>query len=205
MAAGKYEEGCRLLPPGQDVERMAAHRLAKKPDDEIGALRAIPIRLRRFYVQAYQSYLFNRTVSLALKEGIDISVVERGDNWAELAPDGLNLGKVHGVKEPVEGAAVPVVQLLGYAYRNYGSRFDKLLEAVMNEEGVKAREFYVQEMQEVSAECGFRRPHLAIRGASYEIRGEDAKMEFTLSRGGYATVLLREVVKPSDPAASGFA
>jgi len=30
-------------------------------------------------------------------------------------------------------------------------------------------------------------------------------LEFALPRGGYATVLLREIIKPADPFASGFA
>jgi tRNA pseudouridine13 synthase len=205
MAAGNYEKAHGLLPSGQDVEKMALHHLMRKPEDFVGAIRAIPIKLRRFYVHAYQSYLFNRTLSLALKKDIDISRAERGDNWAEVSADGLNVGKVHGVKEPMAAVAVPVVQLAGYAYRNYGSRFDALLEEVLKEEGVSPREFYVQAMQEVSAEGGFRRPHVVVKDASYDVGDGVATMRFTLPRGGYATVLLREIVKPADPEASGFA
>jgi tRNA pseudouridine13 synthase len=205
MSGGRYLEGCKMLTPKQDVERMAAHHLARKPDDTVGALRAIPIALRRFYTQAYQSYLFNRTLSLAMKEELDISKAEKGDNWGETSQDGLNLRKVHGVKEPMEAGAVPVVQFAGYAYRNYGSRFDRCLEEVMKDEGVGPRDFYIEEMQEVSVEGGFRRPHLAVSGATREVSTGDAVMTFTLPRGGYATVLLREVIKPTEPARAGFA
>ena len=204
IAEGKYKEGHELLPSGQDIERMVVRRLMTRPDDAVGAIRAVPIKLRRFYVHAYQSYLFNRTVSLALKRGLDLSRVERGDNWAELSSDGLNINRVHGVREPALEGTVPVVQLAGYAYRNYGSRFDTLLEQVMTEERVAPRDFYVEDMQEVSAEGGFRRPHLAMREASFTISERATKMKFTLPRGGYATVLLREVIKPADPVASGF-
>jgi tRNA pseudouridine13 synthase len=204
LADGNYEGGYRLLPNGQDVEKMAVRHLMRKPQDVVGAIRAIPIKLRRLYVNAFQSYLFNRTVSLALRKGLDISGTERGDNWAELSVDGLNMTKVHGVRERMTKGAAPVVQLAGFAYRNYGSRFDSLLEEVMREEEVSPREFYVEAMQEVSAEGGFRRPHLALKDAAYELADGVATMEFTLPRGGYATVLLREVVKPTDPVASGF-
>lgn len=205
MRDGKFEEGWRLLPERQDVERLVGRRLAREPGDGVGAIRAAPIALRRLYVQAFQSFLFNRTLSAAMGKGLDISSPQPGDNWGELARDGLNLAKVHGVREPMVPAAVPLVQLAGYAYRNYGSRFDECLQKVMEEENVEPRDFFVKEMQEVSTEGGFRRPHLAVSEPDSEVSGERATIGFALPRGGYATVLLREIVKPADPFASGFA
>jgi tRNA pseudouridine13 synthase len=205
LSEGKYEEGSRRLPERQDIERRIARQLARKPGESVAALRAAPIEVRRLYVQAFQSYLFNRTLSEAIRRGMDLSFPQAGDNWGELARDGLNLGKVHGVREPMAEGAVPLVQLVGYAHRNYGSRFDECLQKVMAEEGVEPRNFFVEEMQEVSAEGGFRRPYLAVSEPRSEVSGDVATLEFTLPRGGYATVLLREIIKPADPFASGFA
>jgi len=205
LADGKYDEGSRLLPERQDVERMVARRLAKGPSEYVHALRAAPIAVRRLYVQALQSYLFNRTLSEAVRRGIDISSVTAGDNWADLAKDGLNLGKVHGVREELVEGAVPVVQIPGHAFRNYGSRFDECLQRVLADEGIDPRSFFVEEMQEVSAEGGFRRAHLVVSEPSFKVAEDVATLEFALPRGGYATVLLREIIKPADPFASGFA
>jgi len=205
LAEGKYQQGARMLPESQDIERAIARRLAREPENNIGGLRAAPIAVRRLYVQAFQSYLFNRTLSAAIADGIDISSLRQGDNWGELAGDGLNLAKIHGVREPTVEGAVPLVQLAGFAYRNYGSRFDACLQKVMDEEHVEPRRFFVNDMQEVSVEGGFRRPHLAVSEPTSEVTGDVAKLGFALPRGGYATVLLREIVKPSDPFASGFA
>ncbi len=201
----RYEDGWRLLSRGQDIERMVARRLAEKPGDPVGALRAVPIRVRKLYTQAYQSYVFNRTLSLALRRGLDIAAPEQGDNWGEASEDGLVLEKVHGVREPQEPGAVPLVQLVGYAYRNYESRFDRCVEEVLSQEGVAARDFYVKEMQEVSVEGGFRRPHLVVRDESRATEGDTTVLSFTLARGEYATVFVREIVKPEDPAGQGFA
>ena len=205
MADGMYAEGAKTLPTHQDVERMVARHLSSEPEDWIRALRAVPVKLRRLYVQAYQSFLFNRTLSLALAKGLDISRCESGDNWSEVSEDGLATSRVHGVREHVSPLAVPMVQLAGFAYRNYGSRFDLCLEEVMAQERVSAKEFYVKQMQEVSAEGGFRRPHLAVGDASYACAGDKADLSFTLARGQYATVLLREVMKPADSVAAGLA
>jgi tRNA pseudouridine13 synthase len=205
MADGRYAEGAKMLPVHQDIEKMVARHLSSEPEDWTGALRAVPMKLRRLYVQAYQSFIFNRTLSLALMKGLDISTYESGDNWSEASEDGLATSRVHSVREHAPPSAVPMVQLAGYAFRNYGSRFDSCLEEVMTQERVSAKEFYVKQMQEVSAEGGFRMPHLAVGDASYACVGDRADLSFTLAKGQYATVLLREVMKPADPVVSGLA
>ena len=60
-------------------------------------------------------------------------------------------------------------------------------------------------MQELSAEGGFRRPHLAVADPTWTVEGSTATLAFTLGRGQYATVLLREVLKPEDPVSAGLA
>ncbi len=205
FARGMYSDGASLLPRGRDVEKAVARRLEERAGDHLAALRAVPINLRKLYTQAYQSYLFNRALTMAMNRGLDIANAEAGDNWGEVSPDGMVLRKVHGVKEPMAQGAVPLFQFAGYAYRNYGSRFDSCLEEVMAEEGVRPREFYSKEMQELSVEGGFRRPGLTAREFSQEQTGDTMRLGFRLARGEYATVLLREIVKPDDPVSQGFA
>src|SRR3989338_11258951 len=42
--------------------------LERKPTDFVGALKNVPIRLLRMYVNAYQSYLWNKTVATYLEK-----------------------------------------------------------------------------------------------------------------------------------------
>lgn len=203
MAQGRYDEGLRLLPERQDTERLVAGSLSRKPSDSIAALRAVPLKVRRLFVHAYQSLIFNRTLTSAMGAGLDISSYRPGDNWSEPMDGGLATSLTRGVREPAPSDAVPMVQLPGFAYRNYGTRFDPLVEEAMMVDGVRARDFYVDEMQEVSAEGGFRVPHLVVKDMSATFKEETAVLGFTLARGQYATVLLREIVKPDDPADLG--
>jgi tRNA pseudouridine13 synthase len=205
MAAGRYEEGSRLLPPEKDVEKRVARELARHPGDWVKALRAVPVRLRRLYVQAYQSLILNLTLSAALERGEGLGSARQGDNWAEVSPDGLVTSRVRGVRDPVAEGSVPMVQMVGYAFRDYGSRFDACVKEVLSAEEVAPKEFFVQEMQELSSEGGFRRAHLAVREPWWEVEGGTARLRFALGKGQYATVLLREVVKPTDPATAGLA
>jgi len=204
MLTERYDEGIRFMPAGRDVEKLVAMELIQHPREWVRALRRVPIKLRRLYVQAFQSYVFNRTLSRSIAEGEDISRMEPGDNWAEESPDGLLTSAPRGVRDIPTGRAVPMVQVVGYAFRDYGSRFDRRIVAVLESEEVDPGSFYVKEMQEVSAEGGFRRPHLAVRDVSWKIDGQTATVKFTLGKGQYATVLIREILKPRDPATSGL-
>ena len=205
MASGRFEEGVRLLPRGRDVERLVARGLSRRPGDWVGAMRGVPLRLRRLYVQAYQSMVFNKSLSVALTRGEDVSEFREGDNWAEVSADGLATSRIRGVRDPRVARVVPMMQIVGYAYRDYGSRFDACVMEALKAEGILPRQFYIQEMQEVSAEGGFRRPHLALRDGSWSVEGTTAALKFTLGKGQYATVLLREIVKAGDPTEAGIA
>lgn len=199
----KGEEGASL-PKGKDMEMRVSKALASHPGEWVRALRAIPVNLRRLYVQAYQSYIFNEALSTALKKDEDLSGCRRGDNWASCGEDGLLLSRVRGVREDPTADAVPLIQMPGYAYRDYGSRFDRCTGEALKAEGVVPAQFYLKEMQEASSEGGFRRPHLAVRDAKWDAHEGTARLSFTLARGQYATVLLREMLKPHDPVASGL-
>ena len=205
LESGRYRDLPGLLPRGKDVELGVARELDRHPGDWVRALRAVPVRLRRLYVQAYQSYVFNRTLSVAVERGEDLSRLGAGDNWAEATHDGLVISAPRGVRDAPTAGAVPLVQVVGYAFRDYGSRFDSCLKEALEAEGVEPKRFYLEEMQEASQEGGFRRPALVVRDGSWKVQDGTASLRFVLPKGQYATVLLREIAKPEDPAGAGIA
>ncbi len=200
----RYREALALMSPRQDIERKVAARLAEKPGDYLGAIRRIPIVPRRLFVQAYQAYIFNRTASDAVASGLDLSSAERGDNWATLAPDRLRPTRTHGVREPIVGETVPLIQIVGYGFRDYGSRFDTLMMSVLKEESAEPRRFYIKEAEELSNEGGFRHAPLLAKDMARESSPGSTTLSFSLGKGEYATTLLREVLKPEDPLRAGF-
>jgi tRNA pseudouridine13 synthase len=56
-------------------------------------------------------------------------------------------------------------------------------------------------MEELSAQGGFRQAPLLCRDFHYL---NSLVLSFKLSAGSYATVLLREIIKPLDPIRAGF-
>jgi tRNA pseudouridine13 synthase len=71
----------------------------------------------------------------------------------------------------------------------------------MNTEGITPKEFYIKEMQELSAQGGFRQAPLWCKDFSFK---GSLTVSFNLPKGSYATTLLRELMKPEDPVRAGF-
>jgi len=178
------------IPPGMDLERRIASELIEH-GDAFRAVRSLPVEMRRFYVQAYQSYIFNLTVSHAFDSGEELFSSRDGDVCYD--GDGV-LGKHAG--GPDQSLAVPVV---GHSYYKK-TRFHLHISKILEREEVSPGDFYIRGMQEASSEGGFR--NAAVRVADFSVSGDTAS--FLLSRGSFATVVMREIMKPDEPLRSGF-
>ena len=66
------------LPKSMDIEISVLRGLSKSNDQKI-AIREIPLQMRRFYIQAYQSYIFNRTLSMAFEYEEDLFNPQEND------------------------------------------------------------------------------------------------------------------------------
>lgn len=201
---GRYHDALTLFTKSQDIERRVLRRLADHNGDFLGSLRAVPIQVRRLFVHAYQSYLFNVTLSRAAASKMELGKATNGDNWSIVDEHQLNPEGVHGAREPAPDGAIPMVQLVGYSFRDYGSRFDSIIGGVLKEEEVEPKHFYMKEAQEMSSEGGFRHAPLLAKELQYHLDDTSASLGFSLGRGEYATSLVREIVKPEDPFSAGF-
>lgn len=179
-----------MVPYQMDIERIVLKEMIRC-DDPFKAIKAVPISLRRFYIQAYQSFLFNHSLSSAFENGEDLFEAQTGDVCFD--SNGI-IGKyLNGAKQNL---ALPFV---GYSYYKK-TRFDFYISKILNAEEISPKDFFIKEMQEVSSEGGFRQA--AICCSDYT--STNNTVEFTLSRGSFATILLREIIKPANPILAGF-
>lgn len=186
-----YTQQClQQIPRSMDIERAVLGQMIDH-GDPARAMRAVPLQMRRFYVQAYQSYIFNLSLSLAQEQGENLSGVLPGD----ICFDKKSVVGKH-VAGPGRSLALPLV---GYSYYKK-TRFNPQISEVLRSEGVAPRDFYIKQMQEASSEGGFRQTVMTC--TDYNAHGD--MVEFTLSRGSFATMLLREIIKPADPILAGF-
>ena len=59
-------------------------------------------------------------------------------------------------------------------------------------------------MQELSEAGGFRQTAFVLKDFKYTTDKSSTVIEFAAPKGTYATILLREIIKPDDPIFVGF-
>ena len=185
-----YQKYLNEVPHQMDIERIVLKEMIEH-DDALRAIRAIPLSLRRFYIQAYQSFIFNLSLSMAFADGENLFESQPTDVCFDLK--GI-IGKY--IKGLDQHLALPFV---GYSYYKK-TRFDYQISKILHQEEITAKDFFIKEMQEVSSEGGFRQASINC----FDYSAHDNTVEFSLSRGSFATILLREIMKPTDPIAAGF-
>ena len=178
------------IPFQMDLERIVVNQMIQD-DDPKKAIRALPLAIRRFYLQAYQSFLFNKTLSMAFIDGEDLFLPQQGDVCYD--KNGI-IGKFSN--EAGQRLSIPFV---GYSYYKK-TRFHYQISKILESEEVSPKDFFLKEMQEISSEGGFR--NSSIKCDDIDIIND--WIRFTLSRGSYATIVMREVMKPKDPLTAGF-
>ena len=196
-----YSQIIRELPKRMDIEYQVMSAL-EKGKGPIAALRSIPINIRRLFVQAYQAYIFNRCLSIAVLNGENVVKSKEGDLCFEIENSSV-FGRIRKYNPSTDliSQTVPAIRLIGYTFQPGKGRFDKITEEIMSTEGITPREFYIKEMQELSAQGGFRQAPLWSK--DFRFRGS-LTVCFKLPKGSYATTLLRELMKPNDPVRAGF-
>jgi tRNA pseudouridine13 synthase len=217
-----FKQALQNFPKQLRFEKLMLNHLVKKPDDFVGAFRRLPVKLQALFVQAYQSYLFNRFLSERIKNGFSLSKAEIGDYVVNVARSGLpmvNMAKVAGAEtvteanELVEAGRMRVVlPLIGIKQRLSQGVMGQIEKRILEEEGVQTEKFRVNAIPVMSGRGGLRAVLAPVQGFklhgistfSPDEKEHQADLSFMLLRGSYATVLLREIMKPTNPINAGF-
>jgi tRNA pseudouridine13 synthase len=196
-------------------ERMMLMHLADNPTDYVGAFRRLPEKLLALFVQANQSYLFNRFLSERLKRGLPLNEAVAGDFVVGIERSGLpltamekavteaNLAQVNAsVKAGKIRVALPII---GLRQKLSGGVMGEIEREVLNSEGVNDGPVRLNELSRAGGKGGLRTALTPIRDFKFLDYSEGKlQVSFMLLRGCYATILLREILKPQDPATAGF-
>ncbi len=216
-----FGEALERFPRFLRYERFMLRHLTKHPNDYVGAFRELPRRLRKLFVQGYQSYLFNRFVSERTTRGIPLDKPQIGDYTIMLDEHGLptkdidqatetNIQKIERlVKDGYMYVAAPLVGTKQPPSKGVQGEIEqKILEA----EKVTPEKFQISFMPEATAEGRVRAILNPVWNLIQEETAEDKenrgkqimKLGFDLNRGSYATVILREFMKPQDLIKAGY-
>lgn len=185
-----YSRMLPMIPPQMDLERTILSELVLHGDPK-KALHKLPLGIRRLYVEAYQSFLFNLTLSHAYQYGEDLFVPKQGDVCFD---KNAKLGKYE-----MDDTQLLAVPLVGHSYFKK-TRFDYHISKILEQEQIKPSDFFLKEMQEVSHEGGFRSASIVC--TDFTIKSD--VVSFSLQRGSFATMVMREIIKPQRPLEAGF-
>lgn len=216
-----FVEALRCFPKHLKYERLMLVHLAKQSNDFIGAFRKLPSKLRRLFVHAYQSFLFNKFLSQRLKREVGFNDVQVGDYVVHLDRYGLPtmefeqataqslLTVKKALKKGKMQVAIPLIGFKQYPSEGVQGEIER---GILEDENVVPRNFYIPSMPETSAPGRLRTVLAPITDLSVEEASRDSanppkrkiRLSFTLHRGSYATVLLREFMKPRNLIKAGF-
>ncbi|AET65282.1 tRNA pseudouridine(13) synthase TruD [Methanothrix harundinacea] len=160
--------------------------------------------LRRLFVHAYQSLLYNRILSRRMKSGLPLGRAVEGDvvcfskdglpNPDKLqAVDGSNLSAVNRLAD--RGRAFVTLPLFGYGSEFAGGLPGEIERAVLAEEGVELSDFRVDANPGLGSPGSRRAALLRVDPVVVVEEGSSALLKFDLPPGSYATVVLREYMK----------
>jgi tRNA pseudouridine13 synthase len=221
-ATQNFEKALKIFPKNLRYEYLMLKHLAKKPNDFIGAFRRLPKKLLKLFPQAYQAYLFNKFLSGRIKSGLSLNEADVGDYVVNVERNGLPMSSMNrfvdakNVSEVNEALKVgrmrPALPLVGFKQHLSKGFQGEIEKRILEEEGVSPENFKIRMMAEISSRGGLRTIITPLRNFTLGEIARDStnpsknmvELRFMLLRGSYATVLLREIMKPRNPLKAGF-
>jgi len=193
--ARNFKEALRVFPSQLKYERIMLNHLAEHPKQFVEAFRRLPTKLCRLFVQSYQSHLFNRFLSQRIKRGMPINQPQTGDYTVKA--------------DKKERLALPII---GFKQTHSSGAEGEIEREILEKEKITPQQFRVAPMPEVSAAGGLRTALSPITGLSISEPDTNpvnpskqiVSSEFMLGKGSYATIVLRELMKPRNPVDAGF-
>ena len=203
------------LPGRLRYERAMCHSLADVdgepgPEEFREALETLPTNLQRLLVNAAQSYLFNEMLCRRLERGLPFHEAVEGDVvcFADRdAPEGLSLPDTDRLQHAngdrlravnrhcARGRAFVTAPLVGTDTEFADGEPGEITHEVLDEFDVAREDF---DLPGEFHSTGTRRA--ALLRTDLDVTSDPLTFSFSLPKGSYATVVLREVMKV-DPAA----
>ncbi len=214
-----FKHALENFPKQLRFERLMLKHLAENPADFVGAFQRLPLKLQALFVQAHQSYLFNRFLSERVKRGLPLNEAVVGDYVVGVERSGLPLTgmcKIVAAENSTEmnaqvkaGRVRIALPIVGVKPKLSQGIMGQVEAEVLEAEGVTS--LRVNELSRVAGKGGLRTVVTPIKdfklqdvSSSPNSSGCQARLSFMLLRGSYATVVLREIMKPLDPITARF-
>ena len=221
QSTGDFKQAQKNFPKQLRFERIMLNYIVDNPGDFVGAFQRLPLKLQALFVQAHQSYLFNRFLSGRIKHGLPLNEAVEGDYVVAVERSGLPLTTVakivtseslSEVNSQIKAGRLRVaLPIFGVKQKLSHGFIGQIEKELLEQEGISMQNLHFNELSKVGGKGGLRTAITPVKDFKLEnvsantvgIRSQ-AKVSFMLLRGSYATVVLREIMKPSDLITAGF-
>lgn len=205
LADQDFQAALKEYPLRLRYERAMMARLLEEKDFA-RSFDVLATNLKRLFVHAYQSLLYNRILSRRMRAGLPLGRAVEGDvvcfskgglPYVDKiqAVDKSNLAAVNRLAE--RGRAFVTLPLFGSRSAFSGGLPGEIERSVLEEEGVDLSDFRVEANPDLGSP-GNRRPALLRVEPAAEVEDGCVLLNFDLPAGSYATVVLREYMKPTE-------
>ena len=197
LVKAEWETVVRYVLENDDVAQRMQRELARRPVEKV--ITSIPYRLRKLYLSAYQAHLFNCILDTRMPH---LGKLIEGDIAVKHSNGAPFLVTDPAIEQPRADAfeISPSGPIFGYKMRMPTADVLALEASVLADEGVRLEKF--RKVAGIRLP-GTRRP-LRMPIQSHEVSGVDNSMGiclgFTLPAGGYATVVVEELLVDIQPA-----
>jgi len=190
-----FKDALRYFPARLTYERNMLSHLATRSGDFIGAFHRLPKKLCQLFIQACQSYLFNRFLSENIRRGL------LEENLAKYAS-----------RLTIDNREYLALPLIGYQQKVSTGIQGEIERRILEDEEIQQSNFKIPLMPQISSKGKLRTAVTPLRDFKIDESFEDEanlgkrkkSLSFALMKGSYATVLLRELMKPENPIEAGY-
>jgi len=177
----KFKEAVKLID-NQKVQQ----QLQKNPTDSIGALKQLPLRLLKMYVNAYQSYLWNETLAEYLKDKKNTHKTKYSQGHFIFTQNKKDFN----------------IPLIGFDELKTNPEIKIIITNIMQKESLTHHDFIIKQIPELSLEGEERKAFVEIADLEInpiepdELNKNKHKIlvKFTLPKSSYATMVIRKLL-----------
>ena len=193
------------MPKTMGFEKIMAEHLAKHPEDYRGAIAQMPSNLQMMFTHAYQSYLFNMMLSDRMAAGLPLNEPVIGD---VVIPLDSNRNPMHDnpivtnaknidlvAKQVRSGRAFVSITLFGSDSVLAEGEMGEIERKVIEKEGIREKDFMVIGLPHCTSKGTRREIVCPVNDLECEFEEDHYSVRFSLSKGNYATCLMREFMK----------
>ena len=202
---GDYSTVDFILPKIMGFEQTLVDYLRQNPGDYKGAIEIMPTNLQMMFTHAYQSYLYNHMLSRRMAEGMPLNTPVEGDTVIPLDADGVpsheepvtvtqkNMRLVE--KQMAKRKAYIAISVFGSDGQFSEGRMGEIERSVISEAGLEADDFIIPGLPHCCAKGDWREILCKVSDLSWNMNDDGYSLSFYLTKGNYATCLMREFLK----------